>query len=175
MKFLVDWAFDCSCYGTTEVTANSLEECQAKVKLMYDSEELFKDWDTKPELGVTDPRVVLIVDEATTEVIDDGFPLKECQPSPQCLPLDRHPHLVETGSLNDGKRNPPTYVVTLDVNEMDTPYTAAIVTLRRPDGKLGRVEFTVCQSATGYLGRVKALHFDERYDKVVSGRIPLCW
>jgi len=174
VKFLVDWAFDCSCYGTTEVSASSLEECAAKVKLMYEKDELFQNWEARPELGMTDPRIVLIVDEATTEVVDDGFPLREYSPQ-EAAPLDKHPHLVETGVLSDGKHNPPTYVVTLHVDKMDTPFTAAVVTLRRPDGKLGRVEFTVCQTATGYLGRVKALHFDESYDKVISGRIPLCW
>jgi uncharacterized protein with ATP-grasp and redox domains len=76
MKYTIDWAFDCSCYGTTEIEATSEEDAVRQVREMHASELLFTDYEAAPELGMTNERVVLITDE-NGECVDDGFDFEE--------------------------------------------------------------------------------------------------
>jgi hypothetical protein len=76
-KYTIDWAFDCSCYGSTEIEAGSVEEAAQKARELHQSGSLTQDnWEARPWTGTENERVVMILDERM-DCVDDGFDLND--------------------------------------------------------------------------------------------------
>jgi hypothetical protein len=73
MKFNVTYAFNCPCYGTVEIEAESVEEAAEIAKLKHNADNLIRGWDPAPEAGSEGYRVVSI--DLDGEVLNDGFNL----------------------------------------------------------------------------------------------------
>lgn len=77
-KFIINYAFDCSCYGNRTIDADSAEDAVVKAKQMHAEDTLIQCWDPQPDVGTTNHRVVAIYDaDADGECVDDGFSLDE--------------------------------------------------------------------------------------------------
>jgi hypothetical protein len=73
--YTIDYAFDCSCYGSREIEADSPEHAAEIARELHLKDELVcGDWKAAPETGTDNNRVVQILDE-NSETVDDGFDL----------------------------------------------------------------------------------------------------
>lgn len=57
-KFKVEYGFDVPAYGQVEIEAPNIEALPAKAKELYEAGQLIDDWDTYPEVGCENHRVV---------------------------------------------------------------------------------------------------------------------
>jgi len=83
-KFRVEYGLDVPAYGEVEMNADSVEDLIKAVKVLHDEDTFIQGWDTLPENGCENERVVHIFVSEPTEgggerwvPVHDGYSLGE--------------------------------------------------------------------------------------------------
>ena len=77
-KYTIDYAFDCTCYGSMEIDAKSPKDAAVKARQLFERDELFDGWDPQPDCGTENHRVVDILDK-NMDFAADRFDLDQPQ------------------------------------------------------------------------------------------------
>ena len=75
-KYVVNYAFECPCYGRRVVEAASPEGAVIAAQRMFDEGSLINGWQEEPDVGCENHRVTHIEDEGGAAVVG-GFSLEE--------------------------------------------------------------------------------------------------
>jgi len=90
-KYWVTYAFDVPAYGSVWVEAESVEAVVDEAKRLHKENNLILEWETEPEVGCDNYRVVSIengMGGLEMETLHDGFSLEEEKDGAPPTPCD---------------------------------------------------------------------------------------